>query len=123
MEYEVPPRYITGEFDDLGPKDGVYFARTDVESMFGYTVGFCTSVTAYNARGGQERIPAAALLVPSLAGNGPLQLPEPAVLERFHVGERHSGRLARNHTHIIQSFPEARAPRCAPVQPIRQHPA
>ena len=85
VEYEVPPRYITGEFDDLGPKDGVYFARTDVESMFGYTVGFCTSVTAYNARGGQERIPAAALLVPSLAGNGPLQLPEPAVLERFYI--------------------------------------
>ena len=85
VEYEAAPRFIQGEFDSLGTREGVYFARTDVESFFGYASGFCTSVTALNSRGEPELLPAAAMIVPSLAKNSPLRLPEPATFERFYI--------------------------------------
>lgn len=85
VEYEVAPRFIPGEFDSFGAKECVYFARTDVESFFGYASGFCTSVIALTLRGEPELLPAAAMLVPSLAKNTPLRLPETATRERFYI--------------------------------------
>lgn len=84
-DYEVSPRFLAGEFDSLGDGERIFFAQADVESVFGYTFGFCTSVTARNSGGEQERLPAVALLATALGQNKPLDLPPQEGVERFYI--------------------------------------